>query len=73
MACTPATVVQLVLRGRGRTIARRTATCDGRRVLRLRPRKGAVQALRRAGGPVRATLRVRAPGAPAVTGRVTLR
>ena len=73
VACIPATVVRLVLRGRGRTIARRTAACDGRRVLRLRPRKGAARALRRAGGTVRATLRVRAPGAPAISGRVTLR
>lgn len=73
VACTPATVVRLVLRGRGRTLARRTAACDGRRVLRLRPRKRAIRALRRAGRPVPATLRVRAPGAAAVTGRVTLR
>ena len=72
VACTPATVVRLVLRGRGRTLARRTAAataaaCSGC------GRARRVRALRRAGRPVRATLRVRAPGAPAVTGRVTLR
>jgi hypothetical protein len=56
-----------------RSLARRTAACDGRRSLRLRPRKGTVRALRRAGRPVRATLPVRADGAPAHTARVTLR
>jgi hypothetical protein len=73
LECEPAAVARIDLRARGRTLARRVAVCDGRRTLRLRPRKGALRALRRADRPVRATLRVRAPGAPAHAVRVTLR
>ena len=73
VACDPSAIARVTLRGRGRSLARRTAACDGRRVVRLRPRKGVIRALRRAARPVRATLRVRVPGALAAVGRVTLR